>query len=292
MVKIKQLARVIQHALKLFVKNDPLRMGGATAFFTMFALPPILIILVQLFSLFVDERSVHKEIFHSLSDVLGKEAVRQVISVIIAVNKLAHNWPATIGGFVFLLFIATTLFKVVRSSISQIWEIPIQHHKKLLRTLQSRVKSLVVIVFTGLLFSLGLLIEALQVIVGDYFFKVFPYLSEMFNRFLGFAVSTLLISAWCLMIFRFLTITRPKWSIAWRGALFTGFLISLGKSILHFLLTYSTLNNIYGASASVVLLLLFVFYSAMILYFGAAFTKELGAARGSDIGFVVPEKSE
>ncbi len=267
-------------------------MSGATAFFTMFALPPILIILVQLFSLFVDERSIRKGVFQSLSDVLGEEAVRQVVSVIIAVNKLAHNWPATIGGFIFLMFIATTLFKVVRSSISQIWAIPIQHHKKLLRTLQSRIKSMVVIVCTGLLFSLGLLIEALQVIVGDYFFRVFPSLSDLFNRFVGFAVSTLLIGAWCLMIFRFLTISRPKWSIAWRGALFTGFLISLGKSILHFLLTYSTLNNIYGTSASVVLLLLFVFYSAMILYFGAAFTKELGSARGSDIGVVLPEKNE
>ncbi len=264
-------------------------MGGATAFFTMFALPPILIILVQLFSLFVDERSITKGVFNSLSDVLGKEAVRQVVSVIIAVNKLAYNWPLAIGGFIFLMFVATTLFKVVRSSISQLWGIPIQHHKKLLRTLQSRMKSLVVIVFTGLLFSLGLLIETVQVIVGNYFFRVIPSFSDLLNRLVGFTVSTLLISAWCLMIFRFLTITRPAWGIALRGAVFTGFLISLGKSILHFLLTYSTLNNIYGASASVVLLLLFVFYSAMILYFGAAFTKVLGVARGSDIGVVPPK---
>ena len=288
MGKIRQTGSVIKNAFKLFVKNDPLRMSGATAFFTMFALPPILIILVQLFSLVVDERTIREGVFASLTEVLGEEAVEQVVSVIIAVNKLAHNWPATIAGFVFLMFVATTLFKVVRSSISQIWNIPVQRHKKLLRSLQSRIKSLVVIVFTGLLFSSGLLIETLQVIVGDYFFKLFPSLSGLFNRLVGFAVSTLLIGAWCLIIFRFLTICRPHWNIAWRGALFTGFLISLGKSILHVLLTYSTLNNIYGASASVVLLLLFVFYSAMILYFGASFTKVLGEYKGTDIGFVEP----
>ena len=152
MGKIRQTGSVIKNAFKLFVKNDPLRMSGATAFFTMFALPPILIILVQLFSLVVDERTIRQGVFASLTEVLGEEAVEQVVSVIIAVNKLAHNWPATIAGFVFLMFVATTLFKVVRSSISQIWNIPVQRHKKLLRSLQSRIKSLVVIVFTGLLF--------------------------------------------------------------------------------------------------------------------------------------------
>jgi membrane protein len=82
---------------------------------------------------------------------------------------------------------------------------------------------------------------------------------------------------WFLFIFRYLTSRRPAWNIAWWGALFTGFLFSVGKIILHLLLTYNNINNIYGTSASIVLLLLFVFYAALIMYYGAAFTITLEA---------------
>ena len=120
--KVNAIGTVFKNALKLFLKNDPLRMARATAFFTMFALPPILLLLVQVFSLFINPQTIRQEMFTGLSEVLGQEAVRQVVSVIRAVRKLNFNWPATILGFIFLLFVATTVFKITRSSIDQIWE--------------------------------------------------------------------------------------------------------------------------------------------------------------------------
>ena len=249
-------------------------MAGATAFFTMFALPPILIILVQFFSLFIDPQTIRHELFVSLSDIFGQEAVRQIVSVIRAVKKLSYNWVATALGFIFLLFVATTVFKIIRSSINQIWGVQKQPaEKKVIASLQSRSQSLGVIFVTGLLFSIGVFIETVQVFIGNYFVKIFPSLSGAFNQLLSFTISTLITAIWFLIIFRYLNDSRPKWGIAWTGALFTSVLFAVGKIILHLLLTYNNITNIYGASASIVLLLLFVFYSAMILYYGTAFTK-------------------
>ncbi len=271
---IKQIGIILEDALKLFLKNDPLKMAGATAFFTMFALPPILIILVQFFSLFIDPQTIRHELFISLSDIFGQEAVRQIVSVIRAVKKLSYNWVATALGFIFLLFVATTVFKIIKSSINQIWAVHKQSGaEKVIASLQSRLQSLAVIFVTGVLFSMGVLIETVQVFIGNYFVKVFPSLSDTFNRVLSFSVSTLITAVWFLIIFRYLNDSRPKWGIAWTGALFTSILFAVGKIILHLLLTYNNVNNIYGASASIILLLLFIFYSAMILYYGTAFTK-------------------
>jgi len=270
----KLIGTVLKDTFKLFLENDPLKMAGATAFFTMFALPPILIILVQFFSLFIDPETIRHELFASLSNIFGREAVRQIVSVIRAVKKLSYNWVATALGFIFLLFVATTVFKIIRSSINQIWGVEKKPpEKKVMASLRSRSLSLGVIFVTGLLFSIGVFIETVQVFIGNYFVKLFPSLSGVFNQLLSFIISTLITAIWFLIIFRYLNDSRPKWGIAWTGALFTSILFAVGKIILHLLLTYNNINNIYGASASIVLLLLFVFYSAMILYYGTAFTK-------------------
>jgi len=272
--RAKLIGTVLKDTFKLFLENDPLRMAGATAFFTMFALPPILIILVQFFSLFIDPETIRHELFASLSNIFGREAVRQIVSVIRAVKKLSYNWVATALGFIFLLFVATTVFKIIRSSINQIWGVQKKPpEKKVMASLRSRSLSLGVIFVTGLLFSIGVFIETVQVFIGNYFVKLFPSLSSVFNQLLSFIISTLITAIWFLIIFRYLNDSRPKWGIAWTGALFTSVLFAVGKIILHVLLTYNNINNIYGASASIVLLLLFVFYSAMILYYGTAFTK-------------------
>ena len=258
-------------------------MAGATAFFTMFALPPILIILVQVFSLFINPATIRHELFSGLSGIFGKEAVRLIITVIKGFHKLNYNWAATIAGFLFLTFVATTLFKVIKSSLNQLWGMPAHVGQKAITTLGSRLQSLLVIFISGLLFSVAVLIETLQAFIGSYVYELVPSISPFFNRFQTFVLSTFIMAVWFLMAFRYLSHGRPAWRIAWIGALFTSLLFSIGKIILGILLSYNNINSIYGTSASVVLLLLFLFYSAMMLYYGAAFTKTWALHKGCDI---------
>ncbi|MGZ5286164.1 MAG: YihY/virulence factor BrkB family protein [Flavisolibacter sp.] len=281
--QITSFASLFPQALRELIKNDPLRMAGATAFFTTFALPPILVILIQVFRLVVDPKTIRAELFKSLSDIVGQEAVDQVVEVLIAIRGLAQNWYITIGGFVFLLFVATTLFKVIKSSINQIWKVRVAHKRGIWKSLRSRVQAILVILVAGVLFMAGIVAETVRAMIGDYIFDISPQLSFYFNNTLRYFLSLFVVTLWFMIVFRFLTDGRPSWRVAFAGSLVTGVLFSLGKIVLHWLLSYSNLNNVYGTSASVVLLLLFVFYSALILYYGAAFTKTWGVYRSDPI---------
>jgi len=275
--------KLLQESLAELLKNDPLRMAGATAFFTTFALPPILVILIQSLRLILDPQRVRSQLFQSLENIVGPEAVDQIIDVLLAIRKLADSWWIIIGGFIFLLFVATTLFRIIKSSINQVWKIRPVQKPGLARTVSSRLQSVAVILVAGLLFVIGLLAEGIQALVGKYIFEFSPSLSLYFNSAFNYFVSLIIVTLWFTIVFRYLPDGKPEWRVAFSGGLLTALLFNLGKVVLGWLLTYSSINNLYGTSASIVLLLLFVFYSALILYYGAAFTKVVGSNSGQPI---------
>lgn len=265
--------KLLKDSLTELLQNDPLRMAGATAFFTTFALPPILVIIIQSLKLILDPRKIRPQLFRSLTNILGHEAVNQLVGVLSALRKLAHTGWILAGGFIFLLFVATTLFKVIKSSINQIWKVRPVHQVGLVKTLKSRLQSIAVIVIAGLLFVIGLVVDGAQAFVGKYIFEVSPALSFYFSSALNYVTSVIIVTLWFAIVFRYLPDGRPDWNVAFAGAFLTGILFNIGKIVLHWLLTYSNINTLYGTSAAIVLLLLFVFYTALILYYGASFTK-------------------
>ena len=275
--------KLLSEALEELLKNDPLRMAGATAFFTTFALPPILVIIIQSLKLILNPEEIRSQLFRSLENIIGREAVEQLVDVLMALRKLANSRWIIIGGFIFLLFIATTLFKIIKSSINQVWKIRSSHRLGWVKTMKARLQSVAVILIAGLLFVIGLLATGLQAFVGKYIFEVSPVLSFYFNSALNYIISTIIVTVWFAIVFRYLPDGKPEWKVALAGGFLTAILFNIGKIILHWLLSYSNINTVYGTSASIVLLLLFVFYSALILYYGAAFTKILGTNSGLPI---------
>jgi membrane protein len=254
-------------------KNDPLRMAGATAFFTTFALPPIMIILIQALGLIFDPDQVSRQLFSNLAHIIGKEGVNQILNTLKAFSRLAENFWITIGGFIFLLFVATTLFKVIKGSLNQLWKIRSIGKRSFYQIIISRFNAIVVIIFAGVLFSIGLFIEAVQAFLGHYIFTISPVFALYFNHFINYILSIGIVTLWFAILFRYLPDARSEWRTVLAGGFVTSILFNTGKFMLRFLLSYNNLNTIFGASASIVLLLLFVFYSSLILYFGAAFTR-------------------
>jgi membrane protein len=270
---ITRLGRLLKDALRELMLNDPLRMAGATAFFTTFALPPILIILFQILRLVLNPAVIRVELFESLSGIVGPEAVNELAGVSAQWRRMAQNWYITVGGFIFLLFVATTLFKVIKNSMNQVWKIRPHPKRGISRAVRGRFHAILVIVVAGVLFMIGIVAEGVQAFIGSYLATISPILSLYFNSALQYLLPTAIVTLWFMIMFRYLPDGRPEWSVAFIGALLTSILFTLGKIVLHWLLSYSNINTLYGTSTSIVLLLLFVFYSSFILYFGAAFTK-------------------
>src|SRR6187401_1315184 len=153
----------LRESFALLAKNDPMRMAGATAFFTTFALPPIVFILAQLFGLFIGQRNMGRALIENISDTLGKDGAEQVRQVIRSIRGFNDSWYILVFGFIFLVFIATTLFSVIKNSLDQIWKISVKENAGLLFMLSVRARSFAVILLAGILFFADLLLESLQV---------------------------------------------------------------------------------------------------------------------------------
>jgi membrane protein len=115
------ILQVLRAAFSLLISNDPLRLAGATAFFTTFALPFLLMILVQTLSLIFNRREISRELFREMSSVLGTESMRQLVETIRGFRSLVQSGWAIVAGSLFMVFVATTLFRVIRNSINQLW---------------------------------------------------------------------------------------------------------------------------------------------------------------------------
>ncbi len=270
---IKQLISALGQAFRLLVKNDPLRLGGATAFFTSFALPPILLLLIQLLSLWFNKGKISNKLFSNLGNIVGSNSVNKLEEVLEGIKNIATNWTIAIFGFLFLLFIATTLFKVIQSSLNQLWSIKKDNNKRFKRALLSRLKSTLGIAFTGLLFLASLLAESLKIVLGKYLLNIFPNTGFYLNNGISSIISVITVTVWFSVLFRYLPDGRPTWRVALAGGLLTGILFNIGKVVIKILLPGGNIDAVYGKSASLVLLLLFIFYSSIIFYYGADFTK-------------------
>lgn len=130
---------------------------------------------------------------------------------------------------------------------------------------------------------IGLLTEAIQTFLGKYIDEIRPGTAIYFNGVLSQLVSIIIVTAWFAFLFHFLPDGKPKWRVTLFGAFITSLLFTAGKLVLRWLLFHSNISKLYGASGSIVLLLLFVFYSALILYYGAAFTKVWSEYGGQEI---------
>jgi membrane protein len=264
---------ILPKSFTVLKNSDPLRMAGATAFFTVFALPAILIIIIQLFGLFINPQLLDSELMTRLTEILGKEGATQIRLTLINFRGLAENWYITIAGFLFLVFVATTLFNIIKNSFDQIWNIRVESHPGILFLLKIRTKSFIVILLAGILFLGGIFTEGLEVFLGKNLEDLFPGAGKLFQGLTNGFVSAIIFTSWFVVLFRYIADGIPGWRATIWGGILTGTLFTVGKLFIKWGLSHSNLTTLYGASGSIVLLLLFVFYSSFVLYYGACFIK-------------------
>lgn len=278
--KAKVYWRTTLRAFVHFRNNQPLLLASSTAFFTTFSLPPITILVVNLLSfVFFQSDQVREDLFRQLRLTFGEVTAEQINEIANNFRSMAENTIYAVLGTVFLAFVATTLFYVVQTAIHQIWSIRFNQQHRLKHRLLQRGMALLMILVGGILMLLTLLAETTLSFIGDYVGEMYPQLNEVLIVILGSIVTLLIYSLWFMLLFRYLPDARIPFRIAWRGGLFTGILFSLGKYVLGLLLVTDRMGNLFGASASIMVLLLFIFYSSMIVYFGASFTYVLLKAK-------------
>jgi membrane protein len=267
------LWKLLKDSFHRLQNNDPLRIAGATAFFTSFALPPIMVLLFQFFSIFFSKKLVGAQLGAVLSASLGQQGAEQLRITARGLRNLAQNWYMVVIGILFLIFVATTLFKVIRNTLNDLWNIR-SERAGFLYDLKVRGRSLIIILAAAILFLAYEVIDIIRAVAEKYLGSIWAKGGLFFNSLLTELASILVITLWFIVLFRFLANARPSWRVARVGGILTGVLFYVGKTVLSAMMKHSNAGIVYGAGAAIVLILLFMFYSSFILYFGASFIKE------------------
>jgi membrane protein len=273
---ISKWTYLLKKSFERLKKNDPLHLAGSTAFFAVFSIAPIIIIIIQILGLIFSKDAIREALLQQVSETVPAGTVDQLRNMLEGLNNMADKWYVAIGGFVFLMFSASTLFKVIETSLLRLWRLRRTNNPGFLFQLKNRLFSVFMIIGASLLLVVGLMGEGIQAFLGDYLAEISPAISFYFQSVFKHIISILIATAWFAIVYRFLSEARPQWKTVIVGALFTSFLFTAGKLLLHVLLGGSNLGSVYGASASLVLLLLFIFYISLVIYYGAAFTIEWG----------------
>lgn len=251
-------------------------LSGATAFFTTFAISPIIIILMNALTLYFERENIRPQLFLKIESVFGRQTSNDIQSIVDNIRTLESNLWLTLISTVFFIFIATTLLNVVRNAIHRIWNVNRTITRKFLAGLRERLISIIMILLMGVLFLIALLMDTYIAMFRDYLHELIPGVHVALIRIVNIVFSIAVVTAWFTLVFKMLPEAQIKWRIALAGGLVTGILFSLGKFVLGKILIYGRVAAIFGASTSIALLLLFIFYSSLILYYGTAFTFEYG----------------
>ena len=280
----RELPILLHRAARELGANDPLRLGAATAFFTSFALPPILIILIQLLSSLYSTSMVRQLLLDKISNLVGASGAGLVAQIVMNVADPMRSRLVTWVGFAFLLFVATTLFTIIQHSLNQLWQIrPKRGTGKVSQAVAERLRSGGILLATAGLSLLAFGTDAALNLFAETIHDFDATFTYYVVRGLNAVMAWFILAAWFGITFRTLSLARVPWRAVTRGAALTALLISLGEIVLGQLLVAQDLGPVYGPASSLVLVLLFVFYCAMIFYFGAAFTKTYAHRIGLDI---------
>lgn len=282
---LKNSWSITKQSFSDFIDNKVFKLSAALAFYTIFSLPAMLIIVIAVSDIFYGRAAIEGTLYHQISEFVGTSAALQIQDTIRSAALSKASFFATMVGIITLLIGATSVFSEIQDSINYIWKLKAKPRKGMgvLKVLINRLLSFSIVVSLGFLLLVSLLINGAMDALIDRLTQLFPELKVMlvyvFNIILTFGITTLLFA----IIFKVLPDARIKWKHVRAGAFTTAILFMAGKFLIGFYLGHSRLSSIYGTAGSVIVVLLWVYYSAMILYFGAVFTHVYATHSGSRI---------
>jgi membrane protein len=272
-ITLQGLWRVLKQALAGWWNDNVPRMGAALAYYTLFSLAPILIVAIAIAGVAFGPEAVRGEIVGQVEGLVGREGAEAVQAMLEGAAKPSSSVPATIIGIVTFFLGATGAFLELQNDLDAIWRVKPKSRGSFLRDLvMQRLISFGLVLGLGFLLLTSLIVSAALAALHTYMGNAFPgvaILWEALNVVVSLAVITLLFA----MIYKVLPDVKLAWSDVWVGGLVTAGLFTTGKFLIGLYLGTSAFASAYGAAGSVVVILLWVYYSAQIILLGAEFTR-------------------
>src|SRR5215208_1982804 len=293
---MKKLFSNLPNLLKLtyqgWKEDKASRLSAALAYYTIFSLAPLLIIVIAITGLFWQKDIVQSQVMNQIQSLVGVQGATFVSDLLASASNPAKGITATIFGIITLLFGALGVFNELHNALNTIWEVKEEETKGFVESIKkvifSRLLSFSMILGIGFLLLVSLVISAALSAVQETIGNAIP-VSEILLQLVNLVISIGVITVLFALIFKFLPDAEIAWRDVWLGAFVTAILFSLGKLLIGLYLGNSAVASSFGAAGSLVLLLVWIYYSAQILFFGAEFTQVYANNYGSKI---IPEGEE
>jgi membrane protein len=266
-----------------FTEDNILKYSASLAYYTIFSLAPLLIIIISLCGLLFGREAIQGHVYGQIKGLVGTDAAAQVQDAIKNIHISGHNFFASVVSIIVLLIGATGIFGEVQDSLNKIWGLKIKTRKTWWKLILNRILSFSLILSIGFVMMVSLALNIVVAAFGNYLGRYFSGLSVVFiqvtDSVLAFVATTFLFS----LMFKMLPDAKIKWKDVLVGGLITSVFFTLGKLGIGYYLGQSNITSVYGAAGSIMVIMVWVYYSAMILFLGAEFTKVYAKFYGGKI---------
>jgi len=264
--------KILKNTIKTFLDDDPMTYASSLAFYTVISLPAILLLTINVLSTAYEKDQIKTSLLNQLSKYLGPTTVDQAENILQNASQDYSGMLPQIIGFLVLAFSATTVFISLQNGINKIWGIASDPDVNIFKIFLDRIISFAMIVSIGFVLLVSFVIDSLLAVVSDWLATNFSGLGFIMALIINGVLSLAIISLIFAVIYKVLPDAKTKWKNVRVGAVFTAIMFVLGKFLIGYYLSSADVGSSYGASGSLVVFLFWVYYSSILILFGAKFT--------------------
>ncbi|WP_116788627.1 YihY/virulence factor BrkB family protein [Flavobacterium psychrotrophum] len=280
---LKDSIGVLQDTVKGFMEDKGLKLSASLAYYTLFSMAPLLLLIISLAGVFFGKDAIEGTVFKELNGLVGNEAAAQIQKIIRNMELSGDTNLSLIISAATLIIGATTVFGEIQDSINMIWKVKAKPKKGWVKLIKDRLLSGSLIVGLGFLLIVSLVVNGALSVFNGMLKQWLPDVSVIFFTILSLIVNLVVLSLIFAVIYKVLPDAKVKWRDVRAGAVFTTLLFLLGRYIIGLYITSSGTASTYGAAGSLIVILLWVYYSAAILFISAEFTRAYAAFKGERI---------
>jgi membrane protein len=272
MINPKEVWQILREAFTEFNQENVARLGAGLAYYTLFAIAPLLIVAIGVAGMVFGAEAARGEVVRQIDGMVGREGALAIQEMLASVSRPGRSVPATIVGLITLFLGATSAFASLQGALNEVWNVKEKPRGPVLGFLRGRLLSFGLVLGVGFLLLVSLALSAALAALGNLMSSSLPggaTLWAIVNFLISFGFTTILFA----MIYKVLPDVPLTWRDVWMGGLITSLFFTLGKTLIGLYLGHSAIGSSFGAAGSIIVLLVWVYYSSQILLFGAEVTQ-------------------
>lgn len=280
---VKDIKAILQKSFKEWNDDDAFTHAAAVSYYAIFSLPAILLLLINIAGVIWDKSAVQGKISSALGQTIGQDAAQQIQNIASNSSQSSNSTIMMILGIAVLVISATGLFIQLQKALNNMWEVKTRSDAGLLKVIFDRTKTFGIILTVGFLLLISMAITGLLSALSSWITTILPDFTIYFFHLLNFIISLGIVTVLFALIFKFLPDVRIGFKSVWVGAFVTAFLFMIGQYAMSLYFSIAEPASAYGVAGTIILILLWVYYSCLLLFFGAEFTQAYAQEYGHTI---------